>query len=109
MGDARPRDGGWGSWGGGDHTPHLKNQKGRMSRSYSTEMVEQALRDRLDTLTGFGSAESKARKLVEVFKKVDYNGSGAVDRPEFEAAMAELNFLDVPGIMGMYKSNSPND
>merc|ERR1711916_107633 len=84
-------------------TPHLKNQKGRMSRSYSTEMVEQALRDRLDTLTGFGSAESKARKLVEVFKKVDYNGSGAVDRPEFEAAMAELNFLDVPGIMGLFE------
>lgn len=66
-------------------------------------MVEQALRDRLDTLTGFGSAESKARKLVEVFKKVDYNGSGAVDRPEFEAAMAELNFLDVPGIMGLFE------
>ncbi|KNC50633.1 EF hand family protein [Thecamonas trahens ATCC 50062] len=73
-----------------------------MAHSYSTEMLEEALRERLDTLTGFGSPEAKARKLAEVFKKVDTNGSGCVDGNEFLTAMAELNFLDVPGLMDLF-------
>eukprot|EP00030_Apusomonadida_sp_AF-17_P004265 a508851_1298.p1 GENE.a508851_1298~~a508851_1298.p1 ORF type:complete len:367 (+),score=160.21 a508851_1298:26-1102(+) len=64
-------------------------------RGPSIEMLEQALRDRLNTITGFGTPEVQARKLEQFFAKVDTNGSGALDREEFAKAMAGLNFVDV--------------
>lgn len=57
--------------------------------------IEEALRRKIETLSGFADIESQARKLELTFKYYDTDQTGAIDFSEFNAAMVRLNFVGV--------------
>ncbi|KAG5179668.1 putative calcyphosin [Tribonema minus] len=59
------------------------------------DQLEEALRRRVDTMTGFASAAQQARELERCFRYFDADGSGSVAYDEFFAAMTRLNFVGV--------------
>jgi hypothetical protein len=46
-------------------------------------------------MSGYGDEIAASRKLEQVFKFFDSNGSGYIDYDEFFAAMVRLNFVGV--------------
>ncbi|CAM9499692.1 unnamed protein product, partial [Choristocarpus tenellus] len=59
------------------------------------DMIEEAIRAKVDTMTGFSDVEGKGRALEKAFRYFDTNGSGTVNYNEFFAAMTRLNFVGV--------------
>jgi len=57
--------------------------------------VEEALRKKVETISGFAEAEVQARKLELTFKHFDTDNSGVIDYDEFNSAMTRLNFVGV--------------
>jgi Ca2+-binding EF-hand superfamily protein len=59
------------------------------------DVLEEQIRGKLETLTGFASVEARQLKMTRIFKKVDKDKSGKLTLKEFEAAMASLCFTGV--------------
>ncbi|CAM9877001.1 unnamed protein product [Ascophyllum nodosum] len=57
------------------------------------DLLEEKLRARIDTLTGFSDVEVKIRSLEKVFKYFDAGLNGRLDYNQFFAAMTRLNFI----------------
>ena len=58
--------------------------------SSSVDRIEVALRNKIETASGF--VEDPAFAVQKVFKKFDKNGSGKISLDEFLAGMKALNF-----------------
>ena len=61
----------------------------------SIDLLEDQIRGKLETLTGFGSVEARQLKMTRLFKKYDKDKSGKLNQEEFGAAMAALCFTGV--------------
>ena len=56
------------------------------------ELLEEALRAKVENMTNFGTPAAQARKLKAFFKVSDTDGSGTISRGEFAAALARINY-----------------
>eukprot|EP00903_Cladosiphon_okamuranus_P011643 g10951.t1 len=59
------------------------------------DLLEEKLRSKIDTMTGFSDVEGKSRALEKVFKYFDVGLTGRLDYNQFFAAMTRLNFVGV--------------
>ena len=67
-----------------------------MSVSEATlDQLEDQIRSKLESVTGFGSLEARQLKMTRIFKKHDKDKSGVLNLEEFALAMSALNFTGV--------------
>lgn len=66
-----------------------------MSAEATIDLLEDQIRGKLESLTGFGSLEARQLKMTRLFKKYDKDKSGKLNQEEFAAAMAALCFTGV--------------
>ncbi|CAM9774836.1 unnamed protein product, partial [Pylaiella littoralis] len=59
------------------------------------DLLEEKMRSKIDTMTGFSDVEGKSRALEKVFKYFDIGLTGRLDYNQFFAAMTRLNFVGV--------------
>ncbi|CAM9454322.1 unnamed protein product [Hapterophycus canaliculatus] len=59
------------------------------------DLIEEKMRSKIDTMTGFSDVEAKSRALEKVFKYFDVGLTGRLDYNQFFAAMTRLNFVGV--------------
>ncbi|CAM9584253.1 unnamed protein product [Scytosiphon promiscuus] len=59
------------------------------------DLIEEKMRSKIDTMTGFSDVEGKSRALEKVFKYFDVGVTGRLDYNQFFAAMTRLNFVGV--------------
>ena len=55
--------------------------------------LERALKQKIESLSGYGDSTSMARKLSALFKFFDLNQNGVIEYNEFFAGMVRLNFV----------------
>mmetsp|Transcript_14309 Transcript_14309/g.21046 ORF Transcript_14309/g.21046 Transcript_14309/m.21046 type:complete len:366 (-) Transcript_14309:216-1313(-) len=66
-----------------------------MASEDKLDALEEALRQKIDTITGFADVEVKERHLEKTFKFFDTDKTGVIEYDEFFAAMVRLNFIGV--------------
>lgn len=59
------------------------------------DLIEEQIRQKLESETGFGSIEARQLKMTRLFKKVDKDKSGKLNFEEFCNAMAGLCFTGI--------------
>ncbi|CAM9455966.1 unnamed protein product [Ectocarpus sp. 6 AP-2014] len=59
------------------------------------DLLEEKMRSKIETMTGFKDLEGKSRALEKVFKYFDIGLTGRLDYNQFFAAMTRLNFVGV--------------
>jgi Ca2+-binding EF-hand superfamily protein len=64
-----------------------------LERNSKVDNVEKAIREKLESMTGFADESTQAFKLSALFKKFDKDRSGKISKVEFEEAMEPMNLV----------------
>jgi len=71
--------------------------------------LERALKQKIESLSGYGDSTSMARKLSALFKFFDLNQNGVIEYNEFFAGMVRLNFVamtrEIEALFDRYDEN----
>lgn len=74
------------------------------------DRMEDAIRKKMESMTGFGDKTTQAFKLSMHFKQFDTDKSGKLNKDEFKAALVSLNFVgDQKGLEALFDRYDVDD
>lgn len=64
-----------------------------MGGGHEVDLLEEAIRDHIETKSGFGNQAAKVRAVERAFREFDLDNTGNIDEEEFLAALVRMNFV----------------